>query len=130
MEVQTMSKVVKLKTPNEDYEQTVFVTWLKKQGYWLAASANGGKRNLFEAMKLKRMGVSAGFPDIFVPLATPKYHGFFLEMKRSKGGKVSEAQLNWLQYLRNNGYFAEVAHGADEAKSLFHLYLESMPPAA
>jgi hypothetical protein len=122
-----MSKIVKLKEATEEHEQTIFVVWLKKQGFWVSASANGGSRNLFEAMKLKRMGVSAGFPDIFVPLPTPKYHGFFCEMKRLKGGKVSEAQLEWLQYLRDKGYYAEVAQGADEAKELFKFYLSTMP---
>lgn len=126
-----MTRIVKLqKVATEEHEQIVFVTWLLKQGYKPSASANGGKRNLFEAMKFKRMGVSAGYPDVFVPLPTPKYHGFFVEMKRIKGGKVSEAQLEWLQYLRDKGYFAEVAHGALEAKEMFNNYLLTMPPAA
>jgi VRR-NUC domain len=133
MEIKTMTKIVKLKKqvpPREDHEQIVFVTWLLKQGYKVSASANGGSRNLFEAMKLKRMGVSAGYPDVFLPLPTSKYHGFFIEMKRLKGGKVSEAQLEWLQYLRDKGYYAEVAHGAEEAKILFNDYLSTMLPAA
>ena len=100
------------------------MTWLQAQGYWIAASANGGKRNLLEAMKLKRMGVSPGFPDIFVPLPKGKYHGFFIEMKRQKGGVISELQQNWLMYLRSQNYYAEVANGFDEAQQLFLDYLK------
>lgn len=129
-----MTRIVKFKKKStvatEDHEQIVFVTWLKKMGYKVAASANGGSRNLFEAMKLKRMGVSAGFPDVFVPMPTPQFNGFFVEMKRTKGGKVSVLQLDWIEYLRENGYFAEVAFGADEAKELFQFYLSTIPPAA
>lgn len=123
-----MTRIVKAKrkslTPTEDHEQIMFVTWLRNQGYRVAASANGGKRNLFEAMKLKRMGVSAGFPDIFVPLPRAIYHGFFVEMKRVSGGKVSDLQLEWLSYLRLMGYYAEVANGFDEARELFMQYLK------
>ncbi len=127
-----MTRIVKVKEapPTEAHEQTVFVTWLKKQGFWVSASANGGSRHLLEAMKMKRMGVSSGFPDIFVPLPTPKFHGFFIEMKRLKGGKVSEPQLEWLKHLRDIGYYAEVAYGATDAKEKFVFYLSTMPEAA
>lgn len=111
--------------PTEAEEQILFVTWLMKQGYWLAASANGGKRNLYEAMKMKRMGVSAGFPDVFVPFPHGSYHGFFVELKRTSGGKVSDLQLEWIRYLRSQGYFAEVAYGFDEARDAFNRYLSS-----
>jgi len=130
-----MTRTVKKKTPvivvpREDYEQIVFVTWLKKQGYGVSASANGGSRHFLEAIKLKRMGVWAGWPDVFVPLGTPIFHGFFCEMKRIKGGKVSPAQVECLQYLRDKGYYAEVAHGAEHAKELFNFYLSTLPTAA
>lgn len=116
--------------PTEAFEQIRFVAWLKKEGYWVCGSANGGYRNYFEAAKFKRMGVAAGFPDIFVPLPTPSYHGFLLEMKRQKGGKLSALQVEWLQYLREKGYFAEVAYGFDEAKELFLNYVNDYPRAA
>lgn len=130
-----MTRIVKVKKakqaiPLEDYEQIVFVVWLQKQGFRPSASANGGSRNLYEAMKLKRMGVWAGWPDVFVPLPTTKYHGFFVEMKRIKGGKVLPQQLECLSYLRDNGYYAEVAHGAEDAKKHFNFYLSTIPAAA
>ena len=127
-----MTGIVKKKPalPKEDYEQITFVVWLKKQGYWVSASANGGSRNLFEAMKFKRMGVAPGYPDIFVPFPVAHYHGFFIEMKREKGGKVSAEQRQWLQHLREKGYYAEVARGCEEAKELFLHYLSFMPQAA
>lgn len=115
--------------PERD-EQIKFVTWLRKQGFRCHHSPNGGSRHLLEAMQLKRMGTSAGFPDVFVPLPTPKYHSFFVEMKPIKGGTLNENQVDWLSYLREKGFFAEEAHGFEEAKSLFLQYLATFPEAA
>lgn len=117
-------------TPLEDVEQIKLSAWLTKQGIKHTASANGGKRNLLTAIKLKRMGLSAGFPDIFIPLPSDKYHGLFLEMKRIEGGKVSDSQQEWLNFLNNNGYYAQVAYGFDEAKEIVIYYLSLTKPAA
>ncbi len=85
---------------------------------------------MLEAMKLKRMGVSAGYPDVFVPLPTDKYHGFYVEMKRKKGGRASPQQIEWINYLRDKGYYAEIAKGSDEAKEMFKYYISTLKPAA
>lgn len=114
----------------ERAEQIKFVNWLRAKGFWVSASANGGKRHLLEAINLKRMGVAPGFPDIFVPISCGNYHGFFCEMKPEKGGKLSENQIDWLNYLREKNYFAEMAHGFEEAKELFLHYLSFHRPAA
>jgi hypothetical protein len=116
--------------PTEAQEQIKFVVWLKKQGFRPVASANGGSRNLMEAMKMKRMGVSPGFPDIEVPLPSGPYHGFYVEMKRQKGGKVSEEQREWLEYLKDKGYFAEVAYGFEQAKEMWNYYISLFKHAA
>jgi hypothetical protein len=110
-------------TPPERFEQVRFVTWLRSNGYRVSASANGGSRHLLEAINLKKMGVSRGFPDVEVPLPIGHFHGFYVEMKRQKGGKVTTEQAEWLAYLREKGYYAEVARGFEEAKEMFLHYL-------
>jgi len=126
-----MTRNVKMeKLPTERQEQIWFVVWLQKRGYRVSASANGGSRNLLEAINLKKMGVSKGFPDVEVPLPAGPYHGFYVEMKRQKGGKLSPEQAEWLNYLREKGYYAEVARGFEAAKELFLHYLSFMPKAA
>ncbi len=126
--------VKKLKAlPNvltEDQEQTKFVVWVKKQGFRIVASANGGSRNLLEAMKLKRMGVAPGFPDLFIPVVSGVFYGLFIEMKRSSGGKISELQQDWIDFLNNSGYCARVAYGFEDAKQIFQDYISLMPRAA
>lgn len=92
-------------------------------GYRPHHSPNGGRRNLYEALKFKRMGTSAGFLDIIVPIMRGGYGAFFCEMKPKKGGRLSDAQADWLRYLRDEGYYANEAHGFEEAKEQFTHYL-------
>jgi hypothetical protein len=85
---------------------------------------------MLEAINLKRMGVSAGFPDIEIPLPCGHYHGFYIEMKRQKGGRLTPEQAEWLSYLKGQGYFAEMAKGFEEAKKMFLDYIALTPKAA
>ena len=69
------------------------------------------------------MGVKAGVPDLFLPVARGAYHGFFIEMKRETGGKVSPEQKEWHQRLIGQGYAVMVCHGCEEAVSALNDYL-------
>lgn len=109
--------------PTEDSEQIKLAVWLTKQGIKFYAIPNGGHRNYLEAVKLKRTGVQAGVPDICIPQACGAYHGLYIELKRVKGGRVSDSQNYWLGLLREQGYYAEVACGADEAKEMVLHYM-------
>ncbi len=106
----------RLKTliPKEDQEQIVAATWLTKNNIPFYHIPNGGKRNAMEGVKFKRMGVKAGVPDICIPLARKGYHGLYIELKRQKGGVLSESQAYWRDLLRRNGYDWFLAEGADE----------------
>lgn len=83
---------------------------------------NGGSRNVAEAANLKKQGVKAGVPDLFLPVARGQYHGLFIEMKASKG-RLMENQKTWLRRLNNQGYLALVAWGYDEAVRIIEGYL-------
>ncbi|HMG15466.1 MAG TPA: VRR-NUC domain-containing protein [Saprospiraceae bacterium] len=106
------------------------MVWLRKQGYRVSGSANGGHRHVLEALNFKRMGVAAGFPDVQVPIPSGPYHGFFIEMKRSKGGRLTPDQIDWLSYLREHDYYAEVAEGFEHAKEHFLHYISFTKKAA
>ena len=84
---------------------------------------NGGSRNRIEAAHLKKLGVKAGVPDLFLPVARGAYHGLFIEMKREKGGRVSEDQDAWLLALSSQGYATFVANGFEEARQMLEEYL-------
>ncbi len=110
--------------PKEDDEQMVLVKWLKYKGILHYHVPNGGRRSLLEGLKLKRMGVCPGVPDICIPVAKNGYHGLYVEMKRRHGGHLTDQQTWWLKELIKNGYHAIVAHGFDAAQREIINYLK------
>ena len=102
---------------SEYEEQKTFVKWLRDNKIKCASSGNGfaldTKNNMMYMAKLKASGLSVGFPDLEVFLGNGK--SLYIEMKRKKGGVVSEAQKKWIDWLNDNGYSAKVCKGADEA---------------
>ncbi len=101
------------KPPSEHTEQRELVKWFRQTftDVRIFAIPNGGARSPSGALKLKLEGVSPGVPDLFVPA----WH-LWIEMKRSKGGRLSPEQQDWIAYLTRIGYAIIVAHGADDAK--------------
>ena len=122
------TKVKRNYTPLEDQEQEAFIQWCTFQASTykgldlIYAIPNGGSRNQIEAAKLKRTGVKAGVPDLFLPVARKGYHGLYIEMKRKEGGRLSEFQKEWLAKLSEQGYAIAVCHGLDEAIKVVEEY--------
>ena len=90
----------------------------------LYAIPNGGKRSIKTARMLKATGVKAGVPDMCLPVPRYPYHGLYIELKRRKGGRVSEKQSEWLQDLMKEGYKTCVCYGSDEAICVIDEYLK------
>lgn len=110
----------------EDEEQMMLVSWFRKTYHpmhRIFAIPNGGVRSKLQGMKLKVTGVSAGVPDLFIPSIR-----MFIEMKRVKGGVVSEEQKDWINYLNSVGYSAIVCKGFEEAKNKILVALPPMIP--
>ena len=101
-----------MKTEHE--EQREFVMWMRQNHgeARIFAIPNGGHRNLSVAARLKVEGVSPGVPDLYIP----KWR-IWVEMKREKGGAVSDKQKDWIEYLTEQcGDTVIVAHGCEDAK--------------
>jgi hypothetical protein len=107
----------------EHEEQCLFVQWFTLQfpSVRFFSVPNGGKRHKLTAVKLKREGASAGVPDLFFPAWK-----LFIEFKRSKGGKLSEAQKGWIEYLESVGYSCITVHGFDDCKQQIATFLDQM----
>lgn len=104
--------------PLEDQEQQALVNWLRMKGIRFHHSPNGGHRHKATAGKLKAQGVSAGFPDLMIfPAIGTGLPVLFIELKRQRGGRVSEHQQDWLSYLEATGHRAKVCHGFSEARA-------------
>lgn len=87
------------------------------------AIPNGGARNAATGAVLKREGVKAGVPDIFLPWPSCGRHGLFVEMKKP-GGSVRGNQKAWQRELVEAGYEAVVCYGWDDAREVITRYLE------
>lgn len=103
----------KVRIPTESDEQRKFVTWFRLQyrGVRIFAIPNGGGRSKAQAGILKAEGVEAGVPDLFCP-----EFRMFIEMKRQKGGVLSEVQRDWRAYLERLDYTVLVCAGFKEAR--------------
>lgn len=103
---------MRMRIPTEHEEQSAFIKWfrLKYRKTMIFAIPNGGNRNIVTASKLKAEGVLAGVPDLFVP-----DWKLFIEMKRQKGGRVSDEQKAVMAHLCGCGYRCIVAHGCEDA---------------
>ena len=120
----------------EDIEQIEVVEWMRKNNVLHYAIPNGGKRHVKTASDLKKQGVSAGVPDLCIPIPNNDYHGLYIEMKRRpkilKNGKksytnssASISQLEWISKLNALGYKATICYGSDEAIEVIKKYLEN-----
>lgn len=106
---------------SEATEQQSVVEWCFYNRILIFAIPNGGSRNKLEAANLKRQGVKAGVPDLFVPVARRGFHGLFIEMKHGRN-KTTAAQDDWLEKLNREGYLAKVCRGYSEAVELIKYY--------
>ena len=86
---------------------------------------NGGSRNPIEARHLREQGVRAGVPDICLPVPNLRYTALYIELKRTKGGRLSDAQAGWLTALQRQGYRATVCAGWEAARDTILEYLRS-----
>jgi hypothetical protein len=88
----------------------------------LFAIPNGGKRDVVTAARLKAEGVTAGVPDLCLPVARLGYHGLWIEMK-TDGGRVSKEQRRLLAQLEADGYMTGVCYSWPEAARVIARYL-------
>jgi hypothetical protein len=92
---------------------------------WLYAIPNGGGRGMVQGTALKAEGVKSGVSDVCLPVPAHCYHGLYIEMKRV-GGKPSDVkpeQREFIDFVKGNGYAAEVAFGWKQAAQIIQWYL-------
>lgn len=65
-------------------------------------SPNGGRRDVREAARFKRMGVRAGFPDLILLLPNEEYNYLAIELK-TDNGKQSDGQKKMAVIMEGNG---------------------------
>ena len=116
--------------PKEEYEQRWVFQWARMNyGKWpelklLFHVPNGGYRLKSEAARMKGYGVKAGIPDLMLPAARGKYHGLWIEMKKARGGRLTPAQREMQDGIREQGYCVVTCHGWMAAVNVIERYLK------
>lgn len=114
--------VVVESNPLECVEQETVSAWLDAHDVFYNISISGAFLHPATFNRLKRMGYKRGLPDIIVFQRPPAYNdqfcGVAIELKRRKGGVVSDEQKEWITKLQAQGWVAVVCKGADEAISV------------
>ena len=118
----------------ESTMQQAVVKWFHLSAYGLRAEPgdlfaipNGGARSLIGGAILKREGVLAGVPDLFLAVPMPvqggrSRAGLFIEMK-TWTGRVTADQNAVMFRLRRRGFEVVVARGFDQATRAITQYL-------
>ena len=123
------NKAPSLPIPTEAEEQIALFEWARLQTGRFPELAllyhvpNGGSRNKIEAARLRAQGVKSGVPDLCLPVARGASHGLYIELKRQRGGRISEEQVRWINGLLKQGYAAAIGRGGQEAASVITDYL-------
>jgi len=119
----------------EHDEQLAFFEWSEYKSNmgqsdldFMFAIPNGGWRAIKTAGWLKAEGVKAGVPDIHFPVANGGFHGLYIEMKYG-WNKPTEAQEEYIEFLKERGYAVAVCYGFDEAVAVIEWYLNELPTA-
>lgn len=119
-------KVLQGKT--EDAEQSKLFYWAHQEIGRLPSlallyhAANGGYRTKATGVKLQKLGVKKGVPDICFPIAKGKYTGLYIELKVGRN-KPTPEQRAWISALNSAGNLAVVAYGWEQARDFILDYL-------
>lgn len=110
-----------MKNPLETAEQATFVSWfrLEFKGVLIYAVPNGAhlsgdaQARARKMAIMKREGFVPGIPDLHVPAWRLR-----IEMKRRKGGRLSESQKEIIPLLELAGEKVMVCEGFSEARRM------------
>lgn len=122
------NRIMAASIPSEYQEQCAFIEWFRWQYPQLSgrlfAIPNGELRNIRVAQKLKKQGVMPGVADLFLMVASGGYHGLFIEMKRQKEGRQSEAQKRFEAECSAANFCYVLCKGHEQAQIYIKKYID------
>lgn len=101
----------------EEREQIGFVSWFRRTfpSLLIFAIPNGEKRSISVAKRIKISGGVSGIPDLCI--CFPGGLVIWVEMKKIKGGVISDKQKNIHDILRSLGHTVIIGNGAVNAST-------------
>jgi len=119
-------KINGIKPPTESQIQQACMQWWNSQyasiSTLLFAVPNGGNRNVIEAVKMKREGITPGVADLILLIPKHGFNSLCIEMK-TKVGKQSPIQKQWQKQAEifNNKYV--ICRSLEEFMIIINEYL-------
>lgn len=115
-------------TTESDEQKLLFewIEWAKVKYPELALCyhvVNEGRRSYATGRRMVAEGLRKGVPDICLPVPNMRYTALYIELKRKKGGRLSDEQRGWIDALNRVGNLAVVCHGFEEARDTILEYL-------
>ena len=113
--------------PSEFQEQVTLVQWLEIMGFKYTSIPNSTyTKSIQQKIKNKQSGLRPGLPDLVI--AIPQVGVVWIELKRTKLGRVSDVQQDWIDTLNAcPGNQAYVCKGFEEAKKVLEQYVRPKP---
>ncbi|MCK5027375.1 MAG: hypothetical protein KAS07_03075 [Candidatus Pacebacteria bacterium] len=100
-------------TPLEDEECRAFVEYLEAKRWRFTHIPNEGKFPVQYRVKLRDLGLRGGIADYVI---THPVGLIFIEMKRTKGSRTSQNQLDWREALNKYPNIQSyICYGCDQA---------------
>ena len=115
---------------SEHEEQVMIFEWAKfnQTKYpclnFMFATLNGIRLTIGQAKKAKRAGNKRGISDVCLPYNNGKYAGLWIELKAGKGRPTKE-QKEFIEFMNNQGHYAEVITGSFKAIKTIEKYLKN-----
>jgi hypothetical protein len=119
----------KEKVLSEFQECVLFNNWIETMPMvkpFFHHSPNELCKEKHDAINMKKIGMSPGFPDYCIFIPGNHYKALFIEMKRSdrRNQEMNEEQVAWIIRLEEQGYMAKFAFGFEDAKRIVINYLD------
>lgn len=93
---------------------------------WLHSITNEEKTNsVIVGMRARASGRKSGVSDISGPFKRKEYSGIYIELKKikAKGVGPSKEQLEYGDFVKDQGFYFAVCYGWEEAWSCLEWYL-------
>lgn len=119
-----------MRIPTESEEQKALIRWAKANvGRYpelagLYHIPNEGQRDPRVGARMRAEGLRKGVPDLCLPVARGGCHGLYIELKRTRGGRVEPEQAAWIEWLLSQGYAACVCRGWEAAAKEIMAYIK------
>ena len=106
--------------------QVACLTWLHyaHPDILCYAIPNGGYRTKTTALYLQREGLTAGIPDLHIPIPRKGYASLYIEMKNGKAGILSDKQKKIIPRLQDYGNKVVVCRSIEDFQREVEDYLQ------